>query len=274
MVGNGETTYFWTSNWSPFGKIRDYLREENTVSMGISSSSTLAELWDTDHWILPPARSEKQVQIYSFLTSLQINDHADELLWSPEGKSESNYSTRKMYDRLCNTEPSVTWHKEVWFSGGIPKHKVRTWLMVLNRSPTRDRILRWGLQTDDHCLLCNSCPETRSHLFFDCGYSWDVWIEIARRCGFSPTRDWEGTLRDLQAYRGNKHSRKLLLLAWQGTIYFIWSERNNRLHRNTSRSPNSIISEIDRTIRRKLASFRLENPSLSSDLLQLWFSNQ
>lgn len=59
VVGNGETTYFWTSNWSPFGKLINYLQGESCYSVGIPFSSTLAELWEMDHWVLPPARSEK-----------------------------------------------------------------------------------------------------------------------------------------------------------------------------------------------------------------------
>nr|VDD52853.1 unnamed protein product [Brassica oleracea] len=110
-------------------------------------------------------------------------------------------------------------------------------------------------------------------MFFECAYTWEIWTAFSRRCAFSPKRNWEETLLDLQTFRGTKHSRTLLLLAWQGTIYFIWSERNNRLHRNTFRSSQSIVSEIDRTIRRKLASVRPANPALSSALLQLWFSN-
>ncbi|CAN7122825.1 unnamed protein product, partial [Brassica rapa subsp. narinosa] len=79
-VQNGETTYFWSTNWSPYGKLTDYLHtpgamRESSLSVGIRSSST-------------------------------------------------------------------------------------TWLMVLNRCPTRDRMLQRGLQTDSHCLLCNSYPES------------------------------------------------------------------------------------------------------------------
>lgn len=249
------------------------MQGESSFAVGIRSSSTLADLWDTDHWILPPARSEKQFQLYTYLSTLQITPYADSMVWSPEGKPETVYSTRKMYNLMRPTEPPVPWHKEVWFGGGIPKHKIRTWLMVLNRCPTRDRMLQWGLQTEGNCLLCNSAPESRSHMFFECAYTWEIWTAFSRRCAFSPKRNWEETLLDLQTFRGTKHSRTLLLLAWQGTIYFIWSERNNRLHRNTFRSSQSIVSEIDRTIRRKLASVRPANQALSSALLQLWFSN-
>ncbi|KAJ4881601.1 Reverse transcriptase zinc-binding domain protein [Raphanus sativus] len=48
--------------------------------------------------------------------------------------------------------------------------------MVLNRCPTRDRILQWGLSTDGNCLLCNAAPESRDHIYYACAFSSEVWI--------------------------------------------------------------------------------------------------
>lgn len=123
LVGNGETTYFWTSHWSPFGNIRKFLVGESCMTVGIPYSMTLAELWVTDHWVLPPARSEKQVRIYTFLTSLQLTNSADKIDWCPKGMPMTSYSTRLIYDALRDEYPTVPWHKLVWFGSGIPKHK-------------------------------------------------------------------------------------------------------------------------------------------------------
>ena len=236
LVGNGETTYFWTSHWSPFGNIRKFLVGESCMTVGIPYSITLAELWVTDHWFLPPARSEKQVRIYTFLTSLQLTNSADKIDWCPKGTPMTSYSTRLIYDALRDEYPTVPWHKLVWFGSGIPKHKIRTWLMVLDRCPTRDRMLQWGLQTDSQCLLCNSYAESRSHIYFECDYSWAIWSPLALRCGFTSMRDWETQLQQLQAFKGTKLHRTLLLLAWQGSLYTFWTERNSRLHRDSFRS--------------------------------------
>lgn len=192
--------------------------------------------------------------------------------WSPLGTPTQLYSTRTTYDILRGPSHEVPWHKEVWFGGGIPKHKFTTWLMVLNRCPTLDRMLQWGLQTDGMCLLCNSVPESRSHLLFECTYSWEIWSTISTRCGYSPSPHWETELSKLQAFK-DKRFRKLLLLAWQGSIYMIWAERNNRLHRQNYRSTSSTLVELDQLIRRRIASFRTSNPSLSSKLFQTWFSS-
>lgn len=272
-LGNGEQIYFWSSNWSPFGNIRNYLAMDGSLRMGISQTSTLAELWENGNWILPPARSEAQVRVQSFLSSLQITENLDSYEWWPNNQKRDRYCTREIYNLIRDHKPIVTWYREVWFSGGIPKHKFLTWLMVLNRSPTRDRLLQWGLQTDPSCLLCNFFPESRSHLFFECRFSWAVWENLSKRCNFNSLRDWESLLGQLRNFKAPKPARKLLLIAWQASIYLIWTERNHRLHRDRSRSVDVIIKEADLLIRNRIASLRRKNPTHASAMLQQWFSS-
>uniref|UniRef100_A0A0D3D3T0 Endonuclease/exonuclease/phosphatase domain-containing protein n=1 Tax=Brassica oleracea var. oleracea TaxID=109376 RepID=A0A0D3D3T0_BRAOL len=76
----------------------------------------------------------------------------------------------------------------------------------------------------------------------------------------------------LLSLQGSKLIRRLTLLAWQSTMYAIWTERNSRLHRNISRSTDSIVKEIDRQIINKISALRSTNPISSSTLMQFWFS--
>lgn len=145
------------------------------------------------------------------------------------------------------TEPRIL----VQRSYGFPKHRFLAWLMVLYRSPTRDRLIQCGLPTDGSCLPCNSSLEFRSHLFFE--------------CNFSSSWSWDAILDDLHSFVGTKAARTLLLLTWQATIYAPWSERNNRLHRNHYPMASSIATEIDQTIRRRIC----QHSSLRSTTL-LW----
>ncbi|KAG2304299.1 hypothetical protein Bca52824_032950 [Brassica carinata] len=269
-LGNGERNYFWSSNWSPFGRIRNYLRSEPSSFLGIASNSTLSELWERDHWVLPAARSENQVRIFFHLTSLTISDHQDQFDWCPNDLPSEKYFTKLIYNLIREPTAVVTCHKEVWFSGGIPKHKFLTWLMTLNRCPTKDTMLQWGLQTDGSCILCRSYNESRDHLFFECPCSSEVWFNLALRCSLSSI--CESTLLSLKYFSRSRQWRKLVLLCWQATIYSAWTKRNHRIHRNNFRSPASLLDEIDKTIRLRIASYRFSNSAESSDLLQLWFA--
>ena len=167
----------------------------------------------------------------------------------------------------------VPWASIVWSSRGIPKQNFLTWLVVLNRCPTKDRIIGWGLQTSPLCLLCNSENETRDHLFFSCVYSASVWESLARKARCSPITSWNQVIAHMQHLSQPKHRRLLSLLAWQSAIYFVWTERNNRLHRQQYRSPSSIILSASSLIKNKISSLRQSSPSLASEMMQLWFSS-
>ncbi|WZZ63855.1 hypothetical protein YC2023_075225 [Brassica napus] len=72
-VGNGETCYFWSGNWSPFGKLSDFLETSGSLRYPIPKEATLAELWENGAWILPNARSDKQVETLEFHTGSTTN---------------------------------------------------------------------------------------------------------------------------------------------------------------------------------------------------------
>ena len=155
----------------------------------------------------------------------------------------------------------------------LKKFKTLTWMFVLDRCPTRNRLLAWGLQTDPLCLLCNLHPESRNHIFFCCSFSAGIWRNLASKLRFSITSDeWDDTLQALIRYTGDNRLRYLTLLAWQALIHELWRERNNRLHRSCYKSQEAILSTISSLIKNRLSSLRESDPVESSACMQLWFS--
>ncbi|XP_048612051.1 uncharacterized protein LOC125586235 [Brassica napus] len=152
-VQNGQSCLFWSDNWSPYGSLRSYLLDGSASTLGIPDHATLATLHINNNWMLPPARSERLVNIHALLTTINLNESEDYYEWEVDGK-----------ELRC---------LGVWNKAGIPRHSFLTWLFVLNRCPTRDRIRGWGFQTDTACVLCNQAEESRDHLFFNCQYSWN-----------------------------------------------------------------------------------------------------
>ncbi|CDY18467.1 BnaA04g21200D [Brassica napus] len=133
-------------------------------------------------------------------------------------------------------------------------------------------ILGWGLQTSPTCVLCNCFPESRNHLFFDCHYAWSIWGTLASRCGFQPERSWDCVLGQLQAQSRNSLTGTLLRLCWQACIYWTWTERNGRLHRQTFRTPESVSRTLVRQITDRISSLRDSNPAVASSLMQQWLA--
>lgn len=192
--------------------------------------------------------------------------------WGFTSKPQCHHYTLRDHgnSRLTEPKPDVAWHKAIWISRAIPRHSFHAWLVIQNRLPTRDRLISWGLQTVDRCLLCNLNPESRDHLFLSCNYSTDLWNIIATRLQIRFVTTWQDTLDQMLSLPSPVYQRNLTLQAWQSTLYWLWAERNARLHSNTFRSVDQLFKLIDRQLRNKLQSFREENPARSSFMMQSW----
>lgn len=132
----------------------------------------------------------------------------------PGDSSADSYSARMIYDLLRPADPVVTWHKEVLFTRGIPKHMFMTWLFVLDKCPTKERMVSWGLAVDPTCVLYNAAPELRDHLFFNCSYSREIWESITSGSPISPSLNWIDVLTALQLPSLSGPWRLLSLLTW------------------------------------------------------------
>lgn len=271
-VGNGLTIRFWNDNWSPFGSIYSFLNARSS-RLGIPQRATLASLSDNGNWTLPPARTENQIELQAYLTTLVLTEEEDCYEWEIAGRTSNAFSTGEVYTYLRGSIATVNWSHLVWSSFGIPRQSFLTWLVMLDRCPTKDRMISWGLDVSPTCLLCNSQPESRNHMFFDCPFACVIWSAIASRRRLHALQNWEATVFQLMQLTGTKHSKRLTLLCWQSTIYFIWRERNDRLHRAIFRSPELIIRGLDRLIRNRIQSIRVENPRSSSAMMQDWLGS-
>ncbi|CAN6832301.1 unnamed protein product, partial [Brassica oleracea] len=56
------------------------------------------------------------------------------------------------------------------------------------------------------------------------------------------------------------------------TIYTLWWEHNDRLHRGTHQPPGLLIKKISSIIKNRISALRPQQNTLASDLLQLWFT--
>lgn len=238
--------------------------------MGIPRNAVVADLVVDGAWSLPPARSEQQVSLYSFISTITLSETNDQYVWLLERTKSSKTNTGAIHNEIRADTARVPWFKTVWNPWGIPKHSFLMWLFVLNRCPTRDRLINWGLPTAPNCLLCNALAESRDHLFFQCPFAWSVWLTVAAKCNLTPLPTWNQTMLALQSLRCARPQKILTLLACQATVYLLWTERNNRLHRQVFRSPDSIVSSVSTTIRTKIASMREASPALSYSMFAIW----
>ena len=115
------------------------------------------------------------------------------------------------------------------------------------------------LLASKYCLILR-----RNDLFASLPYTWihDPWF-----CCGTISESKLATFSELglmQAMTLPKHDRLLVLLAWQATIYLIWTERNSRIHRQQHRSISSLAKQADLLIRNREKETHLSPQKCSS----------
>lgn len=128
------------------------------------------------------------------------------------------------------------------------------WITMRNRLTTRDRLRFWSLDVPSTCFLCDSAPENKTHLFFDCTYSSEVWNSFFTHQALSPPSLFVDIVRWVRSSTNNGKLKTICNLILQAVVYFIWKERNARLHTSSSKPAQLLVKEIQVLLRAKLYS--------------------
>lgn len=101
--------------------------------------------------------------------------------WKGKLDFKEKFSTHETWLQLRENYGQCHWAKGV---KATPKFAFITWLALLNRHTTMDRVAKWSVGVDTICVLCKNVGEIRNHLFFECVYSSQLWehltLEILR----------------------------------------------------------------------------------------------
>ncbi|XP_024014479.1 uncharacterized protein LOC112088431 [Eutrema salsugineum] len=203
---------------------------------------------------------------------LLTSNGPDVFSWGIEGSRRHQFSTKCTWDFLRPSAPMVTWFKTVWFKHATPRHAFHFWTANLNRLPTKDRMIQWGVNVSEVCVLCNLSPEARHHIFLACPFSLQVWDRVLQRFEATPSilTTWL-TLLQWMRTPTRSFSRTLKCLAAQAIIYLLWHERNNRIHTQVSLTVEALFRKIDQTVRDSLLA-RLRKRGCEK-LLSQWFTH-
>ncbi|CAA7030572.1 unnamed protein product [Microthlaspi erraticum] len=120
------------------------------------------------------------------------------------------------------------------------------------RLATRDRLLSWGLNVPVNCLLCNAIPESANHLLTECVFSSEIWSRLFHHQIFTLPTLIDEIVLWCYSISGNSKLNTISMLLVHATVYFLWKERNARLHSSVAKTTDAIIKEIHLLIRAKL----------------------
>ena len=167
----------------------------------------------------------------------------DTVQWIPSPNGQ--FSTSHTWNHLRNPSPKVPWFRLVWFPGNIPRQSFITWLAILNRLSTHDRIFKFT-PGPLACVFCHKGMESHDHLFFQCPFSSFVWQGILRRLGIDhPVTTWE-VLVDWAArvWKGKNPAHIIPKMAFGSAIYHLWRERNARSFKLEAKPKEKVLQNI------------------------------
>ncbi|XP_074300767.1 uncharacterized protein LOC141632084 [Silene latifolia] len=137
-----------------------------------------------------------------------------------EWNAQSEYSPSECYELLKGINLKVPWYKCLWNDHVIPKHQFIGWLVAHGALRTRDKLIGYGLDIDNRCLLCEQVTESIDHILCKCIYSRRVIQTISQKMQINfPVNDmivW-CTQRTGTSVQKGIHAA----LMW-GVIYHVW----------------------------------------------------
>lgn len=275
-VRNGATASFWFDYWTELGPLHLLFGSTASRTLRLPISSSVADAVRDGHWNLPPARSQNAVTLQIVLSTTPVpapSHDKDTYLWrSHSGGFGSSFSPSVTWNLLRQRSPPVEWHEVVWFREEVPRCSFITWMALLKRLSTRDRLISWGMTVLDACVLCSSGVESHQHLFFECSFAVAIWTLFCGRFITSPPSDISSVVLLCSNYQGLYHSqvKVILKLLLQVIVYSLWRERNGQIFREVTHQPAAFFRIVDRQMRDRLLSLS-PAPSDAHSLLELYF---
>lgn len=276
-IGNGRHVSFWYDNWSDRGVMVDLFGDRGIIDLGIKREATIEEV------CLGNRRRRRhrtellndiEVELASVKEKLR-EDVEDVNLWQWRSGFKSRFLTQETWLMIRKTYVCCNWAKGVWFAMATPKFAFMSWLAMLDRLSTMDRVAIWNQGVDSICVLCKMAMESRNHLFFECSYSSQVWEYLTLGILRSSYSNVWSIIVPLICDGSRERMRSFCIrYALQSAIYAIWRERN-RIRHGEKAMPIAILKKtIDKGIRNKLSLIKKDRRKGMERVLQFWFETR
>ncbi|XP_074362194.1 uncharacterized protein LOC141702406 [Apium graveolens] len=102
------------------------------------------------HWDLPSSNHVDIIQVRNIAISVRIN-RSYTISW--EGLLARNIKISNIWDSIHASNALVPWTDFVWNGFSVPKCSFITWLAILSRLLTKDRMVLFGIQVDPLLVL-------------------------------------------------------------------------------------------------------------------------
>ncbi|GKA70985.1 RNA-directed DNA polymerase, eukaryota, reverse transcriptase zinc-binding domain protein [Tanacetum coccineum] len=169
---------------------------------GYASKMKLKDIISNGKWKWPKEWKEFHKDILKIPIPKLNKGIQDNYFWITNDKKTVRLSINKTWNDWREHSHKVDWCDAVWFSNCTPKHSFILWIAILGRSTTQDKLQKWYPDKQMTCSLCDLCPDSIGHLFFECNYSNVVWAGLKEK---------DDSLRNRRIFADEKKDSKTLI---------------------------------------------------------------
>ncbi|GJU38853.1 putative RNA-directed DNA polymerase [Tanacetum coccineum] len=276
-IGNGLKTSIWYDMWCLISPLSRFLTPRDITREGFSITSCVADLVSNGGWNWPQAWLLKAPNLVTIPAPNLVNARNDTMKWCDTNGNVMDFSVKCAWEVLRPRGNEVTWFHTVWFSQAIPRHAFHLWLIMRRSLKTQDKLRHWDIDpytdlTRLRCSLCGTQQDSHEHLFFECNYSSKVWCSVCDLVGMDNVQPVLDDIINWFQPLTKKHTIQSIVgkILFAASNYYIWSERNNRLFKNTRRSPKELRDQIVVTVRLKMVLIRFKKKARVIKFLTPW----
>ncbi|XP_058766737.1 uncharacterized protein LOC131640351 [Vicia villosa] len=145
-----------------------------------------------------------------------------------EANQSGKFDSAALYKELRGDCIDVPWKKMFFKNHVSPIERFTLWLTLMERLPTKDRLVRFGFSQDNTCCFCKK-EETLDHLFFCSEFTNRIWGKMLVWNGYHRSiLPWDSERQWLISETSKKGwRREILKITFAETIYQLWLTRND-----------------------------------------------
>ncbi|KAK1299493.1 hypothetical protein QJS10_CPB14g00922 [Acorus calamus] len=149
---------------------------------GTTDSTPVCKLLDNGTWSPTLRWPACHLAIWEDILMIRVGGSRTDIpIWM--GSKTGNLPPKAGWNFLRVHKPLVSWKGWAWDPVQTPRHSYTTWLALLDKLPTLQRLQKQGLLHSTQCPLCFRGSDEVHHLFFKCGYSSFIWLSLLSKLG-------------------------------------------------------------------------------------------
>ncbi|XP_058216813.1 uncharacterized protein LOC131327685 [Rhododendron vialii] len=237
----------------PLGPLLPRFGQRIFYDAGINKEATVHDKIHNNQWAFLITQTIELNEVRVELHKVTFNPTAkDSCKWTLNTSGEFTISS--LWDNLRTHLPIVAWHKVLRFPGHISRGSLITWMALLHRLNTGDRLVMFGLKFLSQCTFCHAI-ENHAHLFFDCSMATQTMTLLSPQTphmnGHQAWQPWVDCLSNL---RGKSLANIIAKLVFTVYVHHIRLERNHRKFQNSCCPPTVVAHKISNDVRARLLS--------------------